>query len=359
MDEQKIVSVLDPIDQSFKWTKRILFEKFDAAKWFILGFCAFLASLGQGGGGGFGNLRGNPFLRSHGHRDPGLERMGQWIMAHLTLFIVIAAILLLLAFALGALLQWLASRGEFMFLDGVVRDRAAVVEPWHRFRRLGNSLFLFRFLLGLTTFFAVALVVGAVWMIGTADFRANQFSGGTVAALIVAGIILVPLVLAVIVVSLLAKDFVAPIMYKRDVGVVQGFGILRREVLPGHIGNFILFYLMKLIMAVAAGVLIFVGSCITCCIAALPYISSVVFLPVFVFFRAYSVYFLEQFGNDWTFFGAAGPVPEPPKVPETAVPDPGPSTLDVRQESVDTSSPVPEGAATAPPDSTEKEPPAE
>jgi hypothetical protein len=32
-----------------------------------------------------------------------------------------------------------------------------------------------------------------------------------------------------------------------------------------------------------------VGTCVTCCVAALPYLGAVVFLPLFVFSRAYSL----------------------------------------------------------------------
>jgi hypothetical protein len=41
------------------------------------------------------------------------------------------------------------------------------------------------------------------------------------------------------------------------------------------------------------------GCCLTCCLALLPYLSSVVFLPIHVFFRCYSLKFLEQFGEEW------------------------------------------------------------
>ena len=44
------ISVVDPIGQSLKRTSEILFKPFDLRKWFVLGFCAFLAYLGEGGG---------------------------------------------------------------------------------------------------------------------------------------------------------------------------------------------------------------------------------------------------------------------------------------------------------------------
>ena len=61
-------------------------------------------------------------------------------------------------------------------------------------------------------------------------------------------------------------------------------------------------------------------TCITCCIAGLPYISSVVFLPILVFLRAYALFFLQQMGGGWNLFGeqpapTPAPTPAPPPAP--------------------------------------------
>jgi len=64
---------------------------------------------------------------------------------------------------------------------------------------------------------------------------------------------------------------------------------------------------MKLLLGFAAGILLFLGGILTCCIGCilmiLPFIGSVVTLPVTVFFRTYSLYFLKQFGSDWELMG--------------------------------------------------------
>jgi hypothetical protein len=59
------------------------------------------------------------------------------------------------------------------------------------------------------------------------------------------------------------------------------------------------YYFMAFLLGIAAAILMFIACCLTCCIAMLPYVSSVVFLPIFVFFRCYSLGFLEQFGEEW------------------------------------------------------------
>ena len=47
-------------------------------------------------------------------------------------------------------------------------------------------------------------------------------------------------------------------------------------------------------------------TCVTCCIAALPYIGAVILLPVYVFRRSYSIGFLSQFGPDYARFATLG-----------------------------------------------------
>ena len=112
-----------------------------AKKWFVLGFSVFLAQLG---GGGSYSYRGNPFDHSTRGRGPDFSPVTAWISEHLPLVIFLGVLLFLVILAFSVLVLWLSSRGQFMFLDGVARDRAGIVEPWSRFRPLGDQLFRFR-----------------------------------------------------------------------------------------------------------------------------------------------------------------------------------------------------------------------
>ena len=40
------ISATNPIAKAFEHTQRVLFQPFDLKKWFVLGFAAFLATLG-------------------------------------------------------------------------------------------------------------------------------------------------------------------------------------------------------------------------------------------------------------------------------------------------------------------------
>ena len=49
------MSVTMPVGQAMDRLKKVLFQPFDAGRWFVIGFCAWLAYLGKRGGlpGGF------------------------------------------------------------------------------------------------------------------------------------------------------------------------------------------------------------------------------------------------------------------------------------------------------------------
>jgi hypothetical protein len=49
------VSVISPIGPSIRRIKEILFQPFELKKWFVIGFCAWLAKLGEGGRFNFNN----------------------------------------------------------------------------------------------------------------------------------------------------------------------------------------------------------------------------------------------------------------------------------------------------------------
>src|SRR2546430_11487576 len=44
------IEIFKPFGEAFELMKKILFQPFDLKKWFIIGFAAWLANLGRGGG---------------------------------------------------------------------------------------------------------------------------------------------------------------------------------------------------------------------------------------------------------------------------------------------------------------------
>jgi len=307
------ISVTEPIGWALTRTGRMLFKPFEWRKWFVLGFCAWLANLGEGGGPNVnlrGGVPGGPSGGGPGPFDPVLD----WGREHVGLVILVAVVVLVAFLAIGLVLTWLSSRGKFMFLDGVVRNRGAVVEPWHRFRTPGNSLFGFRVVFGLAALAVVLLIGGAGLAIAWPDIQAERFGAMAIAGILTGALLMTPFIVILGIVVLLLEDFVVPVMYLRGVRTLAAWGIVWREILPGNFWKIVLFYLMRIVLGLGIAVVAIVATCFTCCLTIIPYLGTVILLPIFVFMRSYSVYFLQQFGPGWQFF-PVGEAPSPQGLP--------------------------------------------
>jgi hypothetical protein len=307
------ISVVDPVSPAIERVKTVCFRPFDMHKWFVLGFCAFLAQFGEGGGGSF-NTGGRGGGGGGGPGDgPDFNEVKDWIDANIGLVILMAVIALLVILGLAALFTWLGSRGKFMFIDGIVHNRAAVKAPWSEYRREGNSLFGFRIVLVLATYVCFLLLAGIALLIALPDIRSGTLTGaGTVAIVIgIAGAVIIALASGIVTLFLL--DFIAPIMYLRRLRVMEAWSVFRHEFLAGRAGTFVLYMLFKIVIGICVGLLGVVITCVTCCIPAIPYIGSVILLPLLVFGQAYPLYFIQQFGDDWRFFHRLPPpLPDEP-----------------------------------------------
>jgi hypothetical protein len=83
------------------------------------------------------------------------------------------------------------------------------------------------------------------------------------------------------------------------------------QLLSARKWAFLLYLLFQIALAIVVGILVFAAVILTCCVAgcllALPFVGTVLLLPVLVFDRAYSLYYLQQFGEAYRLIL---PVPE-------------------------------------------------
>ncbi len=296
------VSVTGPIDQAFKSTGMILFRTGSFKKWLTLGFCAFLAYLGRGGGGNF-----NPGGGGGGPGGPGAPgpTPGQWITQNLTLLVAIAVVFLVLGVALAILLTWLSSRGQFMFMHGIVRNRGAVVIPWRRYAREANSLFRLRVCLALLFGFLWLLLIAVIAILVWPDLQTGRWGGASALGLTLGLAVGIPLAISTALISFTVYHFLTPAMFANSCTWSEAWVIVREDVIERNLGAACLFVGMRMLVALVIGILSFVLVFATCCIAAIPYVGSVIMLPLFVFERGYTLHFVAQFGERWQVFDVA------------------------------------------------------
>jgi hypothetical protein len=280
------IEIFKPFGDAFELMKKILFQPFDLKKWFVIGFAAWLASLG-GGGGSF-NYQPD--------RGEGVKKLNDAIgqIPHPTLVAGIV-VLTVLVLVLIIVFAWLRARGGFMFIDCIVKNRGAIAEPWRDFRKEGNSYFLFSLLviLGLLIFAGLLSLPLVVPAIQNDDFlRTHELYLITAIAAWVLVMIFFLLAWA------LVTSFMMPIMYRQRCRASEAFTVVTR-LIAAHTGEILLYCLFWIVLALASVVVGCIAACATCCIVAIPYIGTVILLPVFVLLRSFSLLFLRQFGPEY------------------------------------------------------------
>src|SRR5438309_2861609 len=315
------IEIFRPFGEAFELTNKILFQPFDLKKWLVIGFAAFLSGHLAGVGFNFPS----PFGNFQSHRttpeviSPHFEQWKPWLVA-----VVVVGGRGVCALVIG--LAWVEGRGNLICTDCVVRKEAAIVEPWREYRKEGNSYFLFL----LAVMFAVLLLAGLILtsVIGLGWLKQGAGETGSITSIGLLVFLGLFWVLIVIFVSV-ATYFMVPVMYRRRCRAVEAF----RDVtllIWHHLGSFFLLCLFGIVLFLAVLMIGAIVTCATCCLASLPYVGTVILLPLFVCLRGFGLAFLRQFGPDYDVWASFMPpeflpiLSEPPPAPPPTVLGPNP-----------------------------------
>jgi len=301
-----------PLSRGWDRMKKSLFQPFDLSKWMRIGFTAWLAGLismhGSSGGSNSGlkNNNWDDFFRFP-------DTAWCWLQSHPLWFtLIIAGAVLLIIF--GVFLIWVNSRGKFMFLYNVAREKNEIGLPWNEYRKEGNSLFLWQFFFGWITA-ALFILLLIYCFVSVKGLYYGDFPGFIIFWKI-AGMVLMFIVylIAIGYISLFLNDFVVPLMYKYRLGVIGGWKKFL-SLFGRYFFRFVVYGLFILGLRIATGIVVLAFALCTCCIGllllAIPYIGSVVLLPVSYTFRALSIEFLAQFGDEFNVLPEASEATDP------------------------------------------------
>jgi hypothetical protein len=316
---------MDSISLAVEHTKQQLFKPFRIGQWTRLAFVGLLA--GEMGGNGFSHS--NFQLPSHSGAAPhsaGSLGIDPALLAALITAGIIAAL------ALGIILMFVGSVMRFILFDSIVAKECRVRSGWSRNLVPGWRYFVWKLLYVLLTTAGIAILVGIPLAIAFAKgwFREPKEH---VAALVLGGIVLFLVLLILLVVTavvlVLTKDFVVPQMALENVTAMEGWRRLWR-MMKAEKGAYAAYIGMKIVLALAAAILIGFVAFIVGLIIAIPsigfgilvaltgkmagltwnaktislavvlgcvllavfiYVVSLISVPVIVFFPAYSVHF--------------------------------------------------------------------
>ena len=287
----------EPVGVAWNRMKDVLFRPFNFEKWMVMGFAAWFAGLNTGGGSGSSSW-GN-------HQEPSdvSQSLQQFWAEYSTVVLAVGGGVLIVILILGILFSWIGARGKFIFLDNVIHNRAAIVEPWKKYRIQGNSLFLWNLALSCIALilFLLILVIclPMAWPLFTN--HSNILMG--ISGMVLGGCLLLIYVLCFSYLGVFVYDFVVPLMLKHNIGIRAAWTRFS-VILKPQFGKFILYGLVRYALNLGVGMAMMAAFLLTCCclllVASIPYIGTVLLLPVFVLYRFIGLEFLRQFGEEFS-----------------------------------------------------------
>ena len=330
---QPVISVVDAIAPAFKHMIAILFKPFKLVKWLKFGLVAFLMLLGTGQGANFNfNLPGDSGDRAIvAESNPFFNQASQWVLANLTLVIIIGALIALLIIIIWTVFIYFGSRFTFVFLDGVVKKDVHIKQAYKENRILSWSFFLWRIIFSPSVLLGILLIIGIPTVLLVFAGLDKGFSLWIIMAFVALGLVLIALLVILAIIGVLTVDFVMPIMYLRRIRILEAWKIFL-QILRNNKIQFLIYLLLKAGLVLGAIMLMCIPMFGLCCIVALPgsvliggallaiiwpafwalfavgfiilvllfnYLSQVFYLPLTIFFRTYSLVFLEGFGDEF------------------------------------------------------------
>jgi hypothetical protein len=329
-------SAVDTISLALEHTKQQLFRPFRLGQWLRLALIGFMTGELSSGGGcnpsSFADLKkiqtqprtGDEFL-SLPHMDPHLAGYA----------LMLVGILLLVISVLILLWMYVGSVYRFILIESIITRHVSLREGWHKWRAAGRRFFLWRlvyqFAAGIFFAILIGIPIGAAALLGWFDNPQSHMLPIILAAIPYAFLFLIAAVAAAVV-WLLGKDFMAPIMAVENLDFADAWNHLlammkkEKSAYAGYIG-------MKIVLAIAAGILFGIVIFVIILVLVVPFgavaaiaviggktagltwtvetitlaivagsiffavlmiVSSLLSVPVTVYFPAYSIYFLAS-----------------------------------------------------------------
>jgi len=323
------ISAVDTITLAFQHTRRQLVEPFRFGQWTRLAVVGLLA--GEMGSGGCNvpssnfNLPHQPGSSRH-FLEQGFPNIDPAILGGLIATLVIAGLVFVIV------MTYVSSVMRFILFDSVLAKECHIRQGWGRRQGPGWKYFLWQlgFLLAVLAGMVVLLGIPAALAFASGWFTApSEHVLGLVLGGIVEFFVLFFFFVTAAVVHVLTKDFVVPQMAMEGIGVIEGWRRLW-PMMQAEKGGYAVYILMKIVLAIGAGIIVGLASLILGLIVAIPtvalgiiavltgktagltwnvftitvavvvgcvlfaaffYLVSLIAVPAIVFFPAYAIYF--------------------------------------------------------------------
>ena len=322
------LSALDVVGPALERTKGLLFLPFRPGQWLRFALVGFLAGE-MGGSGGCSSLRvplNFPDSQSREQFQVGIPG------APGVLFFLGIALALFLVLVLVIVFTYINSRMRFVLFDSIVEGECRIRDSWSRRGTPAFRYFFFQIAVVLAAFASLGVLIGVPALLG---FGMGLFENPRqhILALVLGGLIVGLLFLtwliAFILLQVLTKDFIVPQMALDDVTAPEAWRRLLNMMSAEKVG-YAGYLGLKVALSVAAGIVLGIVTLLAVLVVLVPVggfgvitvlggraagltwnpltiaiaivagaivvlalilITSLISVPVIVFFPAYSIYF--------------------------------------------------------------------
>ncbi len=308
-----IMNSVDSVEPAFNAMKELLFP-IRFLFWLKLAFVSLFG--GRRSGGSFENFSKSS---NNSFKTPNLNSF----LAQYGLVIGLLAFIIVL---IGLVFGYIGSVFSFVFVEDLVEKKSNILEPFRKNIGFGFNYFLFNLFLGLVSLITLLLFLLPA-LIPFLTGMNPIISIGFLIFLFVVWFLTIGLILGLI--SSFTHDFILPLMYLKQQGLMQSWSELKKLILKEW-KEFLVYLIVSFVLSLVGGVialillipLIIVGVVIAFILAiigfwgivtsgnwlliaviiflAIPlvflfiYLTAIITLPINVFFRYYSIIFLGK-----------------------------------------------------------------
>jgi hypothetical protein len=313
------LNAIETVDLAIQHTRRILFEPFNAGKWFQFGVMVYLSLiLGSGGSNTLTYAFSAPGID---YEDVYLEAEA-YVTENIATILALSVPVFIVLALIGLGLMYLRARGVMMVIRAVAEDDERIGVNWSAVAKPAWPYFVLKLELGIA--FAAYMIVAGV--IGTLLTR-EQVIAGELDGAMVGGMVLIVLVTIVVSISyglalFAMHNFIAPFIYHFGISAGEAWGYFVR-IAKENPAQVVLFLLIKIVFHVVLSLAGSIVMLFTCCIGLLPVLHQTLLAPIYVCERAYSLQVLASLGPEFKIFKEPPP-PEPPSLPPVINAPPSP-----------------------------------
>lgn len=233
---------IEALNEGIERTMGLLFKPFNLRLWLKIALVVFLTEFLSGSMGEFtrlGNLG-----------DSDINFTGELVI----LIIVALAVILFISLVL----QFISSVFSFVFIEALFENRIEFVEGFKRNINKGLSLFIFNFVVG---FISLVFVLGLVLLGVFLGIKVNSLVFSIMLIVLGAMFFIIYLLVLILVFSI-TNDFIVPLMHFKGLGIMNSWA-KTLGLIETKLSQFLVYFVLKIAFGMIAGIIeFFVGMCI-------------------------------------------------------------------------------------------------